>query len=92
MAARKEPLDLGGNEDDLVTVELFYDGDKYKEPVPVICNGVKINVPRGKPVQIKRKYAEILQHSADQDRASGFMQDRMSAEFESESKSRNINI
>lgn len=92
MAVKKEPLDLGGSGDDLVTVELFYDGDKYKAPVPVICNGVKINVPRGKPVKIKRKYAEILQHMADQDRASGFMQDQMSAEFASESKARNINI
>lgn len=35
--------------DELVEVELFYDGDKYKEPVPVIVNGVKILVPGESP-------------------------------------------
>ena len=72
--------------DELVEVELFYDGDKYKEPVPVIVNGVKILVPRGKPVKIKRKYAEALDHSLSQDKKAGLMQARLAAEFTAETK------
>lgn len=78
--------------DEMVTVELFYDGDKYKEPVPVIVNGVKILVPRGKPVQIKRKYAQVLEHSMAQDQKAGMMQNSLAAEFASETKSRGITI
>lgn len=73
--------------DELVNVELFYDGDKYKEPVPVIVNGVKILVPRGKPVKIKRKYAEVLEHSLSQDKKAGLMQTRLAAEFAQETRS-----
>lgn len=72
--------------DELVEVELFYDGDKYKEPVPVIVNGVKILVPRGKPVKIKRKYAEVLNHSLSQDKKAGLMQTRLAAEFAQETR------
>ena len=78
--------------DQLVTVELFYDGDKYKEPVPVIVNGVKILVPRGKPVQIKRKYAQVLEHSMAQDQKAGMMQNTLAAEFASETRSRGLTI
>ena len=73
--------------DELVNVELFYDGDKYKDPVPVLVNGVKIMVPRGKPVKIKQKYAEALEHSLSQDKKAGQMQTRLSAEFAQETKS-----
>lgn len=72
--------------EELVEVELFYDGDKYKEPVPVIVNGVKILVPRGKPVKIKRKYAEVLEHSLSQDKKAGLMQTRLAAEFAQETR------
>lgn len=78
--------------DEMVTVELFYDGDKYKDPVPVIVNGIKIEVPRGKPVKIKRKYAEVLQHSMEQNKAAGKMQDRLAAEFAQETKTRGLTI
>ena len=78
--------------EELVEVELFYDGDKYKDPVPVGVNGVFIMVPRGKPVKIKRKYAHVLDHSMAQDRKAGKMQMRLAAEFESESKARDIPI
>ncbi|MDY5510005.1 hypothetical protein [Dysosmobacter sp.] len=72
--------------DELVEVELFYDGDKYKDPVPVIVNGIKIEVPRGKSVKIKRKYAEVLEHSMAQDKRAGQMQARMAAEFAQETR------
>lgn len=80
------------NGDDLVEVELFYDGEKYKDPVPVIVNGVKIMVPRGKPVRIKRKYAEVLEHSMAQDKKAGMMMDRMAGEFKAESDRLKVEI
>lgn len=46
---------------------LFYDGEKYKNPVPVIINGVKYSVPRGQKVKVPAVVAEVLQQSAQQD-------------------------
>lgn len=78
--------------EELVEIELFYDGEKYSEPVPVLVNGTKILVPRGKPVKIKRKYFEVLENSRKQDRQAGRMMRRMEAEFASESRARSIEI
>ena len=47
------------------------DDGKYKSDVIVILNGVAIKVPRGKPVKIKRKYANIINESmAESSRAT----------------------
>lgn len=35
-----------------------------KEPVPVIHNGTRIDIPRGKAVQVKQKYAWVLMDAA----------------------------
>lgn len=78
------------NGDELVEVELFSDGEHYKEPVPVIVNGVKIVVPRGEKVQIKRKYAEVLEHSMTQDREAGKIQTQFQREFEAETRRRGL--
>ena len=76
--------------DELVTVEMFSDGDRYKDPVPVIVNGVKIVVPRGETVQIKRKYAEVIERSKAQDKATGKLQMRYQSEIEAETKRRGM--
>ena len=51
---------------ELVTVTLFQDGDKYKDDVFVAVNGVGMLVPRGKEVQIPRKFAIALENSQKQ--------------------------
>lgn len=89
--ANKKPT-VNDSGDELVTVELFYDGVKYKDPVDVGVNGVFIKVPRGKPVQIKRKYAEVLEHSMAMDREAGKRREAMASEFESQSKALNVDI
>ena len=76
--------------DELVLVDLFSDGEHYKEPVPVIVTGVKIVVPRGEKVLIKRKYAEALDHSIQQDKQTSNMQMRYQREFEAETKRRGM--
>lgn len=53
---------------DMVEVELFKDNGKYKDDVFVAVNGVGCIVPRGKRVQIKRKYALAIEDSMRQDR------------------------
>ena len=50
-----------------VEVKLFRDNDKYKDPVFVGCNGETIAIQRGERVKIRRKFAEILDHSELQD-------------------------
>ena len=52
---------------ELVKVKLFKDNDKYKDDVFVAVNGVGMIVPRGKEVEIPRKYAIALQNSQAQD-------------------------
>ncbi|MBR2404356.1 MAG: hypothetical protein IKA95_01710 [Clostridia bacterium] len=53
--------------DELVTIKLFKDNDRYKDDVFVAVNGVGMMVPRGKEVEIPRKYAVALQNSEAQD-------------------------
>ena len=52
---------------ELVEIKLFKDNNKYKEPVFVSCNGETIAIERGVRVQIKRKFADILDNSEHQD-------------------------
>ena len=52
---------------ELVSVKLFKDNDRYKDDVFVAVNGVGMIVPRGIDVQIPRKYAIALQNSEAQD-------------------------
>lgn len=52
---------------ELVKVNLFKDNDRYKDDVFVAVNGVGMLVPRGKEVEIPRKYAEVLKNSEIQD-------------------------
>ena len=52
---------------ELVTVQLFKDTGKYKDDVFVAVNGVGMIVPRGKEVEIPRKYAIALRNSMAQD-------------------------
>lgn len=51
-----------------VGIELFKDSGRYKDDVFVAVNGVGINVPRGKKVKVKRKYALVIENSLKQDR------------------------
>ena len=53
--------------EELVEVKLFKDSDRYKDDVFVGCNGENVVIQRGVRVKIKRKFAEILDHSELQD-------------------------
>lgn len=49
--------------EELVTVQLFKDGGKYKDDVIVGLNGTIWQIQRGKEVEVPRKIAEILKES-----------------------------
>ncbi len=53
--------------EELVELKLFKDNDRYKDDVFVGCNGENVVIQRGVKVNIKRKFAEILEHSEIQD-------------------------
>ena len=51
----------------MVPIRLFKDNEKYKDDVFVAVNGENCVIKRGERVQIKRKFAEVLDHSEHQD-------------------------
>ena len=56
--------------EEYVTVQLFKDGKDYKDDVFVAVNGENCQIRRGVPVQIKRKFALVLESSQAQDIAA----------------------
>ena len=67
--------------EELVSIKLFKDAGKYKDDVFVGCNGETIAIKRGERVQIKRKFAEILDHSEHQDYETSMLIEQKSAEW-----------
>ncbi|MBR3867533.1 MAG: hypothetical protein IKM54_07060 [Butyricicoccus sp.] len=55
------------NNDELVEITLFRDGEKYKDDVYVCVNGEGCLIRRGEPVRVRRCIAEVLEHSMRQD-------------------------
>lgn len=66
--------------DELVEVKLFKDNNKYKEPVFVGVNGETIAIERGVRVKIKRKFAEVLDNSDNQDYETSMLIEAKSSE------------
>ena len=67
-----------------VGVELFRDTKDYKDDVFVAVNGESCVISRGKKVQVKKKFANILRNSEMQDVSTAKMMDKKSDEFKSE--------
>ena len=71
---------------ELVTFQLFKDGDKYKDDVLVCINGERLLIKRGEEVRIPRKFALVLEQSRAQDAATAAMIEDRSSQFEEESR------
>lgn len=67
--------------DELVTVELFKDNGKYKDPLLVCVNGESCLIQRGVPVQVKRKFIWAIEQSQFQDKCTAQMIEREAAAF-----------
>lgn len=63
----KQAAELAAHMEEYVEVKLFKDNDKYKDDVYVAVNGENCVIKRGERVKIKRKFAEVLDHSEHQD-------------------------
>ena len=74
-------------ENELVTVELYWDGERYTDDVDLAINGKRILLKRGQPIQIKRCYARVLKQSLKQDRKTKQMITKYAAECEQNAKS-----
>lgn len=69
-----------------VEIELFYDGDRYKDDVTVGVNGKTWLIQRGVKVTVPRYVAMVLQNSAAQDKASAMRQKELENAFERDAK------
>ena len=67
---------------ELVEIELFYDGDKYKDDVSVGVNGKTWLIKRGERVTVPRFVAEVINNSMEQDKASAIGRRMLERDFE----------
>ena len=66
---------------ELVKVKLFKDNNKYKDDVFVSVNGENCVIKRGVEVEIKRKFAAVLDSSDLQDYETSMLIEKKSNEF-----------
>lgn len=64
-----------------VKVKLFRDNNKYKDDVFVSVNGENCVIKRGAEVEIKRKFAKVLDESDLQDYETSMLIEKKSNEF-----------
>lgn len=63
----KAPMVKEGLSGKTTTVNLFYDGDRYKEPMFVGINGMTWLIKRGEPVEVPVEVAAVINQSLMQD-------------------------
>ena len=68
--------------EELVTVQLFKDNDRYRDDLFVAVNGERILIQRGVPVQIKRKFAEVIENSQKLEQQTDALMQRMADDYE----------
>ena len=90
--AAETPKDIEAYMNEEVTVHLFKDNGNYKDDVFVAVNGVGVQIQRGVDVKIKRKYAEVLKRSMEQDYHTADLIERESGRFIEEAKERKFNL
>lgn len=63
MAVKKNIIN---NSEDYVEIKLFKDGEKYIDDVFVCVNGESCTIQRGVAVKVKKKFADTLKLSEEQ--------------------------
>lgn len=72
--------------EELVDIRLHRDNGKYKDDVFVGVNGDCVLIKRGERVKIKRKFAEVLENSEQQDYLASMWQEKQEKEYEKVAK------
>ena len=73
-----------------VRIRLFKDNDRYKDDVYVCVNGERLLIKRGENVEIPRKFALVLEQSAQQDTATANLIEQKSTAFAAEAAAHNV--
>lgn len=68
--------------EEMVTIQLFSDGGKYKGDLFVGVNGVNYQIKRGVPVNVPKAVAEVIRHSQEQDAQSAARMEAIVAKSE----------
>lgn len=63
----ENPKGKNGLSGETAIVNLFYDGDRYKDPLYVAINGRNWMVKRGEPVEVPVEVANVIEQSLKQD-------------------------
>ena len=74
-AEGKNPLE------ELVTIRLFKDNERYRDDVFVSVNGRTFQIKRGVEVQVPRYVQEVLDNSMSQDLVAAAMVDKLEAGY-----------
>ena len=82
----KTPAEMEAYLNEYVSVKLFRDNDKYKDPVYVAVNGQNCVIRRGEWVKVKRKFALVLDQSEVQDLRTAEMMEAESSRYTAESR------
>ena len=67
--------------EEMVRVQLFKDGEKYKDDVFVAVNGRAFQIKRGEAVEVPKSVAEVLENSQKQDISTAIMMEEESASY-----------
>ena len=72
--------------DELVTINVFMDNDKYKDDLIVPVNGKTWQIRRGEDVRVPRYVAAVIENSMKQDKATTAKIRSMEQKYERESR------
>ena len=72
-----------------VEIQLFKDKARSSDDVYVAVNGENCLIQRGRPVKVKRKFAEALRLSMEQDNETADMIRELESQYEAKTKELN---
>lgn len=87
MSTEEKKVDDYWNEE--VEIQLFKDKGRYSDDVYVAVNGENCLIQRGRPVKVKRKFAEALRLSMEQDNETADMIRELESQYEAKTKELN---
>lgn len=87
MPKEEKKVDDYWNEE--VEIQLFKDKGRYSDDVYVAVNGENCLIQRGRPVKVKRKFAEALRLSMEQDNETADMIRELESQYEAKTKELN---
>ncbi len=76
--------------EELVPVQLFKDKNKYKDDVFIAINGQRVQIQRGVPVMLPKKYAMVLERSMVQDAETADLIEYETSEWDRKAKLLNL--